>query len=749
MSTTLLKQEFESAVNDYRWKDASDAAKEIISRTQDQAKTPSDEFNRLNESKQIYNDSYYLYHTASSDEFYSLMERHYESGFIAKIPVPIEIWYPNRELGPKMRNMLSYEYSEGDLLIPRDEEEWINDWFYIKLQELGDAVLYSQLLQNLPIETNIKTDLRENPLDVDPDTKICHTNFQLYLEGTDNPNVNYIITSPENFSITPTSFTQMLQENISLTIIQENQQQIMGLYYFELKITLNDKIIYSTFVPIRIKGYSHIDYVAYIPPEPISPGDIFNLLDVVNLGTIPESVVLLIEGVPENFIYKELYPDEFFDNVTYNNESIDNVQFFNTMPGDSRESFMINPPRNYTTAPGLYEFNVTAINPRDNSTHFIYQGSFEIVVYHELAFKCSNPDVLINDSDTDTAFYSFSVTNFGNMYEELFVTYDEVDFATSEINGDDLEIAPGETQSFSIVFDPFELSNGKQYFTVTVSNEFISREIICSLEVIDDDTNDPYFENIGITDDCNWVNIIFDGLDELLGDDVGLSLIEIYVDGELILSYTPTPSETDFSFSLINQWIWEITNEFYSDGQITHEIRVLIIDADDDRNGDYLTNEFKRYFEVTLDEMYNYVVWLLGEVNQYIYDNNLVALFGTVTQKLVRVQALLAEAYQLIEAGELHTGLVRDKIAEAKLEIAEAKAELKSLKGQVGEPYVSQILSMMHNVRNKIVELMGRSVGTEFGHNLSLAEVDLYTLRDLIEENIMQLKEKVYSTQLL
>ena len=43
---------------------------------------------------------------------------------------------------------------------------------------------------------------------------------------------------------------------------------------------------------------------------------------------------------------------------------------------------------------------------------------------------------------------------------------------------------------------------------------------------------------------------------------------------------------------------------------------------------------------------------------------------------------------------------------------------------------------MMHNVRNKIVELMGRSIGTEFSHEISLTEVDLYNLRDLIEENI-------------
>jgi len=257
-----------------------------------------------------------------------------------------------------------------------------------------------------------------------------------------------------------------------------------------------------------------------------------------------------------------------------------------------------------------------------------------------------------------------------------------------------------------------------------------------SKDIVDDDIEEPYFENIDITDDCNWLNISFHGLDELLGDDIGLSLIEIFVDDELIHSYFPSPTDTIFDFGFVNKWIWEVTDEFYSNGQITYEVRVKITDADYDRVGDELTAEFIRYFEVTLDEMYDYVIWLLGEVNEYIYDNGLVALYGTVTQKLVKVQDILVDAYQLIEAGALHTGLVRNKIAEAKLEIAEAKAELKSLKGQVGDPYTSEILSMMHNIRNKIVELMGRSVGTGFSHDISLVEIEVYNLRDFVEDNI-------------
>lgn len=715
MSTKLLKQDFENAKEDYRWKDAYDAATEIMIRTQENAKTPTADFEIINKAKEDFDANYFKLQTTSLGQFIYLAYKYYSVGFRAMIPIPDMLWWSVRFLGEAVRHSLSYIFSEGILLIPK---EWISD----TLAELGDFYLYNQSRHELPLHTNIRTDLREVLIDIDPDTDSVDVSFNLYLEGNDRPPVDIYLTPPEGFSITPTYIKQRLHREISFTINQLDRYLIMGIYYFELRITYNGQIIYSELVPIRIKGFSDLDYIEYISPEPIEPGETFKLLDIVNSGTIPEGVVLIVDGIPESYIYKDLHPEEFMNST----------QFFNLNPGAIRESLIIKPPLHHSTKPGLYEYNATAINIVDNSTFFTYEGTFEIEVVHDLDFSCINPDLLIYDYSI--AEYYFEIMNLGNVPEEFVVSYIDLDFATSYLEDNIFVLDPGESAIFSILMDPFDL--GTDTFTVTIASEFISREIDCSLEVIDDDTLEPYFENIIISDDCNWVNIDFRGLDELLGDDMGLSLIEIYVDGELISSYSPKPSETNFSFSLINQWIWEVTNKFYSDGQITHEIRVVIVDADDDRVGDYLTNEFYRYFEVTLDEMYDYVVWLLGEVNQYIYDNDLVALYGTVTQKLVRVQDLLADAYQLIETGQLHTGLVRNKIAEAKLEIAESKAELKALKDQVGEPYISEILSMMHNIRNKIVELMGRSVGTEFSHEISLTEVDLYDLRDLIEENI-------------
>jgi len=609
MSTTLLKQEFERAVNEYQWKDASDIAEEIISRTESKAKTPSDEFVRLNASKQEYNNSYYIYETTSAEEFYSLIETHYESGIIAKVPVPADIWRPNRALGPKMRNMLSYNYSDGDVFIT-------HDWFYNKTQELGDSVLYSKLLRELPIRTNIRTDLRENPLDIDPDTKKCHANFQLYLEGPDNPDVDFVITPTEDFSITQTSFTQRLQDTISLTIIQENPYKIMGLYYFELNITLNDQIIYSTFVPIRINDFSLIDYIAYIPTESINPGDSFKLLDVVNLGTLPDSVCLIVEGIPGDFIYKDLYPDEFFDVIylngflvaTYPNGSVvmiylnetktyepyvvpylnkpfENVQFFNTMPGDSRESLVINPPRKYTSAPGLYEFNLTAINPRDGSTYFVYQGSFIVSEFYELDLQCHNPINSILDNETCT--YYFNITNLGNTEEEFTVTYTDIEIASSYLDVDTFVLAPGQTGYFEILLDPLKI--GHQEFVITVASDQITKHILASITIADDDVDPPILSDLLIEDDIHHIFATLKACDYS-----GIAEFKIYIDGILIEQQIMTQIGDYYSFVLNNEWIL-----LYG----IHEIDIYVTDADNDRASDNLTSSISGTFTISLNRM--------------------------------------------------------------------------------------------------------------------------------------------------
>jgi len=645
--------------------------------------------------------------------------------------------------------MLSYNYSEGDVLIPRDEEEWKNDWFYNKTQELGDSVLYSKLLRELPIRTNIRTDLRENPLDIDPDTKKCHANFQLYLEGPDNPDVDFVITPTEDFSITQTSFTQRLQDTISLTIIQENPYKIMGLYYFELNITLNDQIIYSTFVPIRINDFSLIDYIAYIPTESINPGDSFKLLDVVNLGTLPDSVCLIVEGIPGDFIYKDLYPDEFFDVIylngflvaTYPNGSVvmiylnetktyepyvvpylnkpfENVQFFNTMPGDSRESFVINPPRKYTSAPGLYEFNLTAINPRDGSTYFVYQGSFIVSEFYELDLQCHNPINSILDNETCT--YYFNITNLGNTEEEFTVTYTDIEIASSYLDVDTFVLAPGQTGYFEILLDPLKI--GHQEFVITVASDQITKHILASITIADDDVDPPILSDLLIEDDIHHIFATLKACDYS-----GIAEFKIYIDGILIELQSRTQVGDYYTFVLNNEWIL-----LYG----IHEIDIYVTDADEDRAFDNLTSSKSGLFEISLNQMYEYVDWQIGALEIFIEENTYDKASRYLNKKLLQVQDYLSEALNHIEAGDITFGLNRDRLAKIFLRNVEWMTEIFNKITWIDDYTADIIIKNLREIRNNVVVVMGVSTDTDIGYDIALIEVEMLNLFDFIEQEV-------------
>lgn len=376
--------------------------------------------------------------------------------------------------------------------------------------------------------------------------------------------------------------------------------------------------------------------------------------------------------------------------------------------------------------PGINEFTIRVSSVTDPSVFKIYDCSIDIKEYHLIHFEVIEADLSMTDSDTYV--YEFQLTNIGNVNEDLaiFVNSSLVDIATIYLENNYYPLTPGQTEYFNITLIPFEL--GYREFSVIAYSPWVYETIELSINVVDDDTQYPYFENFIVKDNENWLNISFIAIDELLGDDVGLSNIDIYVDGILIYSYQPTPSETIFNFSFTNDWIW-------TEG--IHDIRVDITDADNDTiSEDSLTTITYDSFEVTLDEMYKYVMWLCGEMNNYIYDNGITALYGVVTQKVVKIKNLLWEAYQLIEDGYLHTGLVRNKIAEIKLEIADTKTELMINKQSMSQEHFEYLKDCIQNIRNKIVELMGLSVGTPFSHAISLVAVDIYNLRDFVEENI-------------
>lgn len=478
-----------------------------------------------------------------------------------------------------------------------------------------------------------------------------------------------------------------------------------------IRVQQEDYSLARTNVILDYKVISIIDFDVIFDPFKPEGNElkydeiIASYINITNTGNIIDSYDIEVGGLDGDlyFLYK---PDIFVRSLTTYSAVI---------------GFLI--PYYEIIPPGLKEFTIKISSVTDLSVFKVFDCSIDITEYHKMYFTVEEADLSMSDSDT--YIYNFQLTNLGNVDEEFAITYTDVDIALIYLENNIFSMTPGQTELFSIILYPLEL--GYQEFVIAAASEWISSSIEASINIIDDDIAYPYFENLFILDDHRNLNISFVAIDDFYGDDLGLSNISIYVDGRLVLNYAPLSDEIIFNFSLNNDWIWQ---------EGFHDIKIEIIDADNDRPQDSLTTTIYRQFEVTLDEMYNYVVWLLEELNKYIYDNSLVALYGTVTQKLVKVQNHLLEAYQLIEDGELHTGLVRNKIAEAMLELAETKTELKNLKGQVGEPYTTEILSMMCIIRNKIIELMGLSMGTDFAYEITLCEVNLYDLGDFIEGSI-------------
>ncbi|MGB5912593.1 MAG: hypothetical protein WBH31_15480 [Promethearchaeia archaeon] len=139
-----------------------------------------------------------------------------------------------------------------------------------------------------------------------------------------------------------------------------------------------------------------------------------------------------------------------------------------------------------------------------------------------------------------------------------------------------------------------------------VNIDRLSSTQLCSFNVIDDDILHPELSNLMIIDDILELNIAFTGLDDSSGDDQGLSEIYIFVDDELILPYNPSPTEFLFEFSLPNNWIMQFG---------THHVNIMAYDADDDRIDDSLLSSIEGTFEITFDEMEEFVIW---EINQLI-----------------------------------------------------------------------------------------------------------------------------------
>jgi hypothetical protein len=457
-----------------------------------------------------------------------------------------------------------------------------------------------------------------------------------------------------------------------------------------------------------------VEFIQYEATDSIIPGDYFQAIDVINLGTYEEVINITVEGIPDSFIYRGIYPNPTFGDI------------FPLELEETRIAFMIHPPRHYSTSPGLYTYIFRAQDHVFGSFDETIKGTFEVAEFYDMDFHCINPEITILDYQMGT--YSFELTNLGNVPQEFYLSSDDIPFADECLSDDIVCLGPGETQTFTLTLTPKGL--GEQEFSIHAISEGNSSTIICKISINDDDVNPPEISEFEIIDTPIDVTVKFNVWNEIEGDDRGLSNIKIFIDDELILEYIPDPMETCFSFTFND------THGFWFMENGTHEIRVELIDNDFDVPNDALGSSISGTFETELVDMYLYVDWQIEVLKNYTDTHLCWLLDKLLSHKLYIAQKHLEKAYLLAERGKITCGLFHDTVAKIMIEIAEFRTEIFNKINFINDEDAIYIISSLHTIRNNIVLLLGTTSGTEHGIPLALIEINLLNLNDFIEEEI-------------
>ena len=246
--------------------------------------------------------------------------------------------------------------------------------------------------------------------------------------------------------------------------------------------------------------------------------------------------------------------------------------------------------------------------------------------------------------------------------------------------------------------------------------------IIQYQNIIDDDVNPPELSNLLITDDIHEICISFNAVDWS-----GIEYIQILIEGELITPIAQSQVGDLYTYTLANQWI--LKDDIYG-------VEIVVTDADNDRPNDALTSSILGSFEISLNEMYDFVDWQLEVLKEYVDDNLFFIIDWSIRIKLSLAQDLLEDAYYLIEEEYITCGLFHDAMAQVLIEITEFETGFWNLIWLISDEDAEYIISSLHVIRDNIVILMGASVGTEQGYDIALIEVNLLDLNDFIEEEI-------------
>lgn len=256
----------------------------------------------------------------------------------------------------------------------------------------------------------------------------------------------------------------------------------------------------------------------------------------------------------------------------------------------------------------------------------------------------------------------------------------------------------------------------------TLIVDSLRTELTREQEIIDDDIEPPELSNLIIVPDIFEINVTFDAIDYS-----GFGDISIFINGELVEPLTQVQYGDTYSFIFENQWLFEIG---------VSEVVIQVEDGDNDRPNDALTSSISGTFENVLYQMYEYVIWQLEELKNYINENLCNCVARSLNRKLSRAQDHLHEAFNYIENSDITCGLVHDCLAKLFVELAEHKTKFFARRGYINDNQAEYMIDTLQDIRNNIVLLKGASVGSEQAYNIALIEVELLNLKDFIDDEI-------------
>lgn len=620
-----LKRQYQEALEEYRYWDACETADLIIQATEVNQKISLNKFEYIQANSYLVSlDRYcdyqdvYRYQTSGITEWEYLLNNFYKQsgfdGWAARSrpytpPDPDYSWgagmvgygnYGSYKPDTLEWNLASFEESEGLLFTNADPDYgWGELWMENKLAGLSDAFEYRELKNNLTLKSNLSPDL-DRSIEYNSSSVSFEVSYMLNIDPYFNPNipgalqsdtfgtdatkiVDFKITAPDGYSISPqNNFTGRLDSTINFTLVSDTPTFPVGVNYFNVSVFYEDGLIYKESVPFKVSGFSLVEFETYTSPDPIVPGQFFNILNVINSGTLDEVLKITIEGIPENFICKDLYPEKF----------VNGSLFLGLHPGDNISGLLIKPPRHHTTIPGQYFYKIHIQDYVYNKFNITIEGMFEVAEFYDMSFECITPDLEVLDYQKGSACYYFNVTNLGNAEQIFQILYDDITFANECLSEEIFLVAPGESKIFYLLICQFGW--GVQNFSINASSIHNSQVIEKQITIIDDDIDPPQVSNFEIISTPTEIFINFDVINEAHWDDYGLSEIKVFIDDELVLIHAPLDIfEAHFSFTfnaLDGDW-------FTQPG--THDVRVEITDNDDDVPNDALTSIITGTFEIT------------------------------------------------------------------------------------------------------------------------------------------------------